>query len=244
MKIKSLVTAIVMILLPCVAWAHPHIIVELILGFVTDENGIAGVSQEWTLSINYSARLISMFDADKDGAFSPAESAGLYTEAFENLRKHYFFSHIEIDGISYVDDVIQNYQVDIVAGRVRHRFFMPLHLAGIKGRTLRFAVYDDTGYVSFALRYCYDPNDIGPFSYDTAIRADDTRFCVAQDSGQLVVEIVWLAGCDTTPVTSAFLVREDLAPEAPPVNADPFLRDPAHFARYFPDNPFLTPQQR
>lgn len=244
MKMKLLALAIAMVLLPYAAWAHPHIIVELILEFVTDENGIVGVNQEWMLSTNYSARLISTFDADEDGVFSPTESAALYIEAFENLHKHYFFSHIEIDGIPYVSDTIQEYQVDMVAGRVRHRFFMPLHLAGTKGRALRFAVYDDTGYVSFALRYCYDPNDRGPFSYDTTIHIDDTNFCVAQDSGQRIVEIIWLAGCDTAPAPSAFLVREDLAPEPPPVNADPFLRDPTYFSRYFPENPFLTPQPR
>lgn len=222
--------------------AHPHLYVDLALGFETYQEGLYGVVQEWKLSANYSGRLIAAFDADRDGRFSEAERDRIFSEAFANLARYAYFNHLRIGDERFEPTRIERFDASIQDGRVLYRFFLPLDIAAAAG-TVEFSVFDETNYVTFALRNVVDPQGGGDVEYLTRIRVDMDAFSASQPGGQRRIEIEMrsLYGAGTRQ-DGPYRCLASVDPDRPVrdvVNVDPFLTDPKFFGGHSPDNPFI-----
>ncbi len=229
------------LLSPVSLFAHPHVYVDLILQFVTDETGIVGIDEEWTLRANYSARLIQRFDVDHDGTLSSEEQHSLYDAAFSNLATWGFFTHVILDGDEFASYGEERFTAAITNSCLVYRFFLPLHIPA-RGQSAEIIVYDETNYVSFALRNLIDPPSTEGAEYWTHIRVDMDMFCAAQPPGQRRIEVRLpdLSSRSAFPL-SPVLVALDPYAELPEVSADdPFLKDQGLFNGYSSDNPFMS----
>ncbi len=236
------VLCVLTIISPAALLAHPHIYVDTALELVADERGMVSLIQEWTLAENYSSRLISLFDLDQDGAFSSDEACALREQAFDSLASYNYFTHIIVDDDDMASRLAEDFSAAIVYKRVRYRFTLPLRVSA-SNMTVRVGVYDDTNYVSFALRNFIDPRNAGSVRYESRIWIDFSRYCAAQHPGQRMIDIAMsVIGDAAMPAFSASplsLVDPDFSRREMDI-IDPFLRDQNLYQGFSADNPFLS----
>lgn len=232
--------ALLLFALSLAAYAHPHLYVDVYARTAVYQEGIDALEMEWYFSESYGRRLIGKFDADADGTLSAAEQAALRGAAFDNLRRFGYFTHVEIGGEAYEPTEIERFEAAVERGRLRYRFAVLLGLRA--GREATIAVYDETGYATFALRYLEDPPaELDGLRLEARVLVDMDMFCAAQPTGQRKI-VLSVDG----PEAAEEAVPASLAPvpaDRPPrdvTNDDPFLSDQRLFSGLSADNPFMS----
>ncbi|HOT62172.1 MAG TPA: DUF1007 family protein [Treponemataceae bacterium] len=140
-------TAVALALLFATAalWAHPHMFFESEAEFVWKGDRLAGVYLTWTFDHAFSA-VILQYDANGDGAFSPAETKAVYDNAFVYLKNYYYFTFIRQGAKRSNPDRVSEFSVSQKAGKASYRFY--IDLSGYATGPLYLAVYDYTFYCS------------------------------------------------------------------------------------------------
>lgn len=171
--------------------AHPHMFFSSRAEFEWDGEQLNGVWLEWTFDAFFSADILKGYDVDSNGRFSAAETQKVYSGAFINLQKYYFFTFIRQGSRRYSPDSVVNFSVINRNGRVSYRFYIDLSDSR-PDQDLYLAVYDYTFFcnINYAeadpvvLRY--DPelvrsewtiveNKNFPVYYNPRGAIDDTR---------------------------------------------------------------------
>jgi tRNA threonylcarbamoyladenosine biosynthesis protein TsaE len=143
------------------AVAHPHVWVTDVTTFVFEGPRLIGLRHHWQFDELFSSYVIEEHDADGDGAFDPAELAGLQEGAFSNLAEYGYFTHARVDRDRLPLTVVQNFQATVEDGLLIYEFTLPLP-EPIDPAAVSFAVgvYDAEYYVEVLL----DPHGPGRFS--------------------------------------------------------------------------------
>lgn len=127
--------------LPTVAFAHPHMSLNSSCEFVWKGPALSGVYIDWAFDAYFSADIIRGYDANKDGKFSAAETKAVYDNAFQNLRKYYFFTFIRQGDTRSNPKSVSEFSAYQSGEILHYRFFVDL--SRYKGE-LWIAVYDYT----------------------------------------------------------------------------------------------------
>lgn len=186
---KLTLTVIFFFTITITSWSHPHLFIDVQLDFVISDQGIDGIRHHWTLLKSFSSNIIEKYDRDKDGTFNKSEKNSIYNEVFKNTLKYYYYTYIEIDGIEYVAQRINNFDPVIDSGKVIYNFTIPCRIQAEKvQKNIEIAVLDKTGYISFALRYVKDPWNEN-IDYDIRIIIDSSNYSHSNSLGQGVLTL-------------------------------------------------------
>lgn len=147
--------------------AHPHMFFSSRAEFEWDGEQLNGVWLEWTFDAFFSADILMGYDLDSNGLFNTAETQKVYSGAFVNLQKYYFFTFIRQGARRYSPDSVERFSVINRNGRVSYRFFIDLSDSR-PDQDLYLAVYDYTFFCNVeypesepvVLRY--DPQVVRP----------------------------------------------------------------------------------
>lgn len=206
------------------AAAHPHVYVDLVLKLQWDQQGVAGIHQEWIIIRNFGRTLTETFDVDGNGFFDDDEKAKLRREAFSPLKAYHYYTEIVLDNRIYGPPAPQDFQARINAqGQTVYSFFLPCRIPLQEApRQLEVLVADRTTYLSFALIYFDDPPS-PRFTCGLRIIHEEGLYCHAADFGHsrlvLSLEKKPEAATETAPL-SASADQENSAPQASTVPAE------------------------
>jgi ABC-type uncharacterized transport system substrate-binding protein len=180
---------ILLIFLPVVASAHPHLFITSTAEFVWDKAQIQGCYLEWTFDQFFSADLIHGFDKNHDGTFSEAEMQQLHDHAFIYLKHYYYFTFIRQGKSRTNPPAVSRFTAVQKDNRVSYRFYVDL--SKLSPGEFFLAVYDYTFFcdVSYPernpVKLTFDPafvhpsceiveNKNYPVYYDPLGAVDDT----------------------------------------------------------------------
>lgn len=150
------VVFLILLVLVCAdtpGFAHPHVFIECAITLVFDDEGLTGFQQRWLLDEMFTAFLIEDFDANVNMKFEPEEIKVLKAGAFDNLREYQYFSHVMIDGETFVVQEVTSFSIEMSSGgRAIYSFFVPCPVkAGLDPRQVMIAIFDDTYYCDVTL---------------------------------------------------------------------------------------------
>ncbi|SJZ49526.1 ABC-type uncharacterized transport system, substrate-binding protein [Enhydrobacter aerosaccus] len=98
MTLRTLLLAVIALLLPMAASAHPHIwMLQRVKPIVTDGKFTA-VEIEWRFDPTSSENEIAVIDENKDGRFSPDEVKRLADDTLQALEKSGFMTWLNVGG--------------------------------------------------------------------------------------------------------------------------------------------------
>ncbi len=153
------------ILLPALAYAHPHMFLTSRAEFVWEGPRLSGCWLDWTFDRFFSADLMS-FDANGDGAFNASETRKVYENAFIYLKNYYYFTFIRQGNNRWNPKGVSGFSVRQTDGRVTYRFF--IDLSGATPGEISLAVYDYTFFCDIRgpdgdpVKLTYDPSFVAP----------------------------------------------------------------------------------
>ena len=85
---------LILILLPLIAYAHPHSWIDAVFDVNFDDDGIASVSVSWKFDDFTASFLILDFDKNGSKSFDPPEIEELRQHAFLHLDEYHYYSYI------------------------------------------------------------------------------------------------------------------------------------------------------
>lgn len=142
--------AALIILMPVLAAAHPHVFVASEAEVLTDDTTVTGIRQIWYFDEAFTAGILADYDLDGDSAFNEAESNAVENGAFINLQNFSFFTTIEIDGRAVRPREYSDFSVGVKDGMLYYAFTTPLHKSSAEsGITFTMLNYDPEYYVDF-----------------------------------------------------------------------------------------------
>ena len=134
------------------ASAHPHVWVTTRAEIVFGPDGrLVAIRHHWTFDESYSAFSVQGLDANADGAFSPAELAGLATENVEALADSGWFTFLKAAGVKQAFAAAREPTMTYAGGQTTLHYLLPLKQPLVIGRSMRLDVYDPTFFVDFAI---------------------------------------------------------------------------------------------
>lgn len=155
--IRSLVAAAAAFFIwPALGWSHPHQWVDVVETVVLDDDGLAGVRQEWRLLRAYNIDIMRSYDWDHDGAFDEAEQEALYDSALMPFVLFNSFFRLSWNGGEYMTNAVSDFSARIVDDEVVFEFFVPIGLElGDEPAVVELLVYDSSIYTSYDLFNCF-----------------------------------------------------------------------------------------
>lgn len=150
--LRGLAPLPLLMLLPCTALAHPHIYVECQLIFIFDQNGLAGIRQQWVFDELFTATILDLGDVNRNGLIDEDEVETTRREAFVNLRNFHYFTAVKIDGQDFPVEHVANFSAWMREdGKVAYSFYVPCPVpASHEEHEVKVAVYDESFYVFIA----------------------------------------------------------------------------------------------
>jgi ABC-type uncharacterized transport system substrate-binding protein len=121
--------------------------------------------------------LLTDFDKNHTGHFTPAEAAAIKKGAFDNLKNYHYFLAFSVDGRRIPLPPIEDFVPSISHGALVYQFNVPLRLevaAGAK-RKVGVVIYDDTYYVAFDIMKVAYVALVGDSDMDCAVSIEKTK---------------------------------------------------------------------
>ncbi len=161
-----IVLTVLLLCLPVLLWAHPHMQFTSTAEFVWEGEELAGVFLEWQFDSFFSADIIGAYDINDDGRFDEEETQAIFDGAFSNLKNYYYFIFISQKGRRETPEKIEKFSAMQRNGVLVYRFYVDL--SSWNTEKLRLAVYDYTFFCD--IRYPenkpvilrYDPDVVQP----------------------------------------------------------------------------------
>ena len=162
--------ALLAVICPAAAWAHPHVWIETRAAFDFDHAKLVAVDVDWLFDEMFSAQLIEDFDKGKKGHFDAADIAELQSQVLPGYADFGYYTHVRLDGKEQKIARTGNFQASLENGQVRFRFtaYLPSPLdpaahkvdAGFYDETffvdLAFTPHDPIGFNGIAPGLCTD----------------------------------------------------------------------------------------
>jgi ABC-type uncharacterized transport system substrate-binding protein len=149
-----------------IAWArpaaaHPHVWINDVTTFLFKDRQLVGIRQHWEFDEIFSSFVIKQHDKNGDGRFDKAENASVEKEAFSNLHKYGYFTHVRVDDKKVPLDRVEGFQATIKKDIMVYEFTLPLpQPVDVGKRHIAVGVFDPEYYVEVDL----DQNDPVHFS--------------------------------------------------------------------------------
>lgn len=133
------------------ARAHPHVWVDVAIGFVFENGRVTALAMEWTFDQFFSNMLLADFDKNKDKRFDAAEAKALHDGAFVALKQAGYFIHAR--GAQPVEVTeVRDFTAAVSWDQVTYRFVARLaEPLDPRAQPLMVGVYDETYYIDLAL---------------------------------------------------------------------------------------------
>lgn len=137
---------------PGAALAHPHVWIDAVTTFVFKGDSVVGVRFFWRFDELFSSYVIGEFDRDRNGVLSGEEQRAVKAGAFDNLKEHGYFAHVDVDGRRVRGTAVGDFNAVIRKGRVAYQFTLVLPApVDARRQRLTVGVYDETYYVDVGL---------------------------------------------------------------------------------------------
>lgn len=94
----SVLSLVLWAFMPMGAQAHPHVFIDARFAYVMKEGKVTGIRSYWIFDPIFSMELIRSFDADKNGAFDPAEGKKMADTVLENLKYYHYLTFLRLGG--------------------------------------------------------------------------------------------------------------------------------------------------
>lgn len=138
---------ILLLTLPPVLTAHPHMFISAQTEFVWEGQKLQGAYETWTFDRFFSADIIQGYDSDKNGVFNTAEIQDIYDNAFINTQHYYYFTFIRQGDKRSSPKTVSRFSAWQKDGILSYRFY--IDLSSYNETDLYFAVYDYTFFCDF-----------------------------------------------------------------------------------------------
>jgi ABC-type uncharacterized transport system substrate-binding protein len=149
--------------------AHPHMFIDSKVTFQFNENGLEGYWVAWWFDGGFTAMILTDYDIDKNGSFSPAEVREIEAGAFSNLENYGYFMFITVDGVSVPAATPVNFNAYLDGKRLVYEFFVPLSVPGPYDWTaVKLAIYDETFFCDIAFIETQPVTSRGYYSFEVA----------------------------------------------------------------------------
>jgi ABC-type uncharacterized transport system substrate-binding protein len=136
--------------------AHPHVWINDVTTFLFKDRQLVGIHQHWEFDEIFSSFVIKQHDKNDDGKFDKAENASVEKEAFSNLHKYGYFTHVRVDDKKVPLDRVEGFQATIKKDIMVYDFILPLPKpVDVTKRHFQVGVFDPEYYVEVDL----DEND-------------------------------------------------------------------------------------
>ena len=133
------------------ALAHPHVWITARAELVYADGKVAGVRHAWRFDPEYTAFVTQGLDANKDGALTPDELAGLAAENTNNLAEFGYFTKLKVAGKEQAFAAPREPAMRMDGPALTLSFLLPLKAPAAQGRGVAtLEVYDPTYFVAFA----------------------------------------------------------------------------------------------
>ena len=97
MRLRDLLVALVLLLAPAAAHAHPHEWVDVAAEVLFDDaGGSPRIRHHWRFDEAFTAFALQGLDHDGDGSYSPEELQPLAQENVESLADYDFFTFVSV----------------------------------------------------------------------------------------------------------------------------------------------------
>jgi nickel/cobalt exporter len=141
--------------------AHPHVWINDVTTFLFKDRQLVGIRQHWEFDEIFSSFVIKQHDKNGDGRFDKAENASVQKEAFSNLHKYGYFTHVRVDDQKVPLDRVEGFQATIKKDIMVYDFTLRLPKpVDVTKRHFQVGVFDPEYYVEVDL----DENDPVHFS--------------------------------------------------------------------------------
>ena len=141
----------VLILLPGILYAHPHMWIRGQIDPEVGRNGLEAVNVVWDIDELTSAALILDYDLDRDGTLVPREVESLRRGAFEHLLDSEYYLIVEIRDMLASFGRATDFTARIEDGRLIYDFRVPM-LVPIRWedmKDVRIFLFDRTYFIDF-----------------------------------------------------------------------------------------------
>lgn len=146
---RRLVLALILILTPAAAHAHPHEWIDVRSGLVFSGGNIVAIEQHWLFDTFYTALSLPDFDANGNKKLDPAELMELAQENLHNLRDFQYFTSVDVGGKPAVFSGVSGISSRLEGGRVALSFTLTLDKPVNPVKTsVSYRIYDPSYYVS------------------------------------------------------------------------------------------------
>lgn len=134
------------------AQAHPHVWIDNRIAFVFEGEAVTGLRLTWRFDEFFSDGLITDFDTDADGAFSPEEVAALQEGAFSALKDYHYLSRVWIGDVVFDPQEVADFTARLEDRAVVYSFVIALpEPADPRQVAIAAAVYDAEYYIEVLL---------------------------------------------------------------------------------------------
>lgn len=135
-----------------VAVAHPHVWVTGAATMRFQNDALTRIGMRWQFDAFFSQVLTGDFDKNKDGKFDADETSAMKEQVFTSLRDYDYFTHLRVNGTETTFDRVENFSTTTDKGELVYVFDLVLGApVDLKGKDVKFSVYDPSIYVDIVL---------------------------------------------------------------------------------------------
>jgi ABC-type uncharacterized transport system substrate-binding protein len=148
---KWLCAACLCCVLPCMAFAHPHVWTTMRTGLMVNESGlITGVRMAWTFDEAYSGFALEGLDSNGDGEFGPDELKPLTVENIQNLSESDYFSVMRQGNKTLAHGAVVDFNQTYNNNQLTLYFVLPLQTpVDPHTEEFHYKIYDPDFFIAF-----------------------------------------------------------------------------------------------
>jgi ABC-type uncharacterized transport system substrate-binding protein len=141
--------------------AHPHVWINDVTTFLFKDRQLVAIHHRWQFDEIFSSFVIEQHDKNRDGKFDKAENASVQKEAFSNLLKYGYFTHVRIDDKNVPLEQVEDFHATAKKEVMVYEFTLALPKpVDVTRHHFEVGVFDPEYYVEVDL----DENDPVHFS--------------------------------------------------------------------------------
>jgi ABC-type uncharacterized transport system substrate-binding protein len=149
MNMRRLALGGLLMLVSATVPAPPHMWIDATIDVAIDASGLSEVYVDWLFDEFNSAEMIFHLDANLDGRISSAESETIRDSAFAHLASVDYFLLAYVDSGALVVPEASRFRAEVVDGRLRYRFTLPLRVSRDEAEGLILGFFDSSYFIDF-----------------------------------------------------------------------------------------------